>query len=134
MAAICHGPWTLVEADVVRGRKLTSWPSLKTDLRNAGAEWTDSEVVVDRNLISSRKPDDIPAFNREILKLFGQGKGTSRAQIVIGVSAKAGGTENNLVTIDAYGLTPLRPPQTKRTGRRLCCRRRCFTAPAARCE
>jgi protease I len=74
VAAICHGPWTIIETGAARGRKLTSWPSLKTDLRNAGAEWTDSEVVVDRNLISSRKPDDIPAFNREILKLFGQGK------------------------------------------------------------
>jgi protease I len=66
VAVICHGPWTLVEADVVRGRRLTSWPSLQTDLRNAGAEWVDAEVVVDTNgpgpLISSRKPDDLPAF------------------------------------------------------------------------
>jgi len=60
--AICHGPWTLVEADVVRGRKLTSWPSLKTDLKNAGANWVDQEVVCDRGLVTSRKPDDIPAF------------------------------------------------------------------------
>jgi len=60
--AICHGPWTLVEADVVRGRKLTSWPSVKTDLKNAGANWVDQEVVSDRGLITSRKPDDIPAF------------------------------------------------------------------------
>jgi protease I len=70
VAVICHGPWTLVEADVVRGRRITSWPSLKTDLRNAGAEWVDQEVVVDGNLVSSRKPDDIPAFNRETLQLF----------------------------------------------------------------
>lgn len=67
VAAICHAPWTLVEADVVRGRSLTSWPSLQTDLRNAGATWTDEEVVVDGNLITSRNPDDIPAFNRALL-------------------------------------------------------------------
>jgi protease I len=60
--AICHGPWTLVEADVVRGRKVTSWPSVKTDLKNAGATWVDQEVVSDRGIITSRKPDDIPAF------------------------------------------------------------------------
>ncbi|HKV48334.1 MAG TPA: type 1 glutamine amidotransferase domain-containing protein [Candidatus Acidoferrales bacterium] len=72
IAAICHGPWTLVEAGALKGRKMTSWPSLKTDLKNAGAEWTDQEVVVDRNLVSSRKPDDIPAFNREMIKLFGE--------------------------------------------------------------
>jgi protease I len=70
IAVICHGPWTLVEADVVRGRRITSWPSLKTDLRNAGANWVDQEVVVDGALVSSRKPDDIPAFNREMLHLF----------------------------------------------------------------
>ena len=66
VAAICHAPWTLVEADVVRGRQLTSWPSLQTDLRNAGATWEDREVVVDDNLITSRNPDDIPAFTREL--------------------------------------------------------------------
>ena len=66
VAAICHGPWTLIEADQVRGRHLTSWPSLKTDLRNAGAEWQDSEVVVDGNLITSRKPEDLDAFNKKI--------------------------------------------------------------------
>lgn len=68
VAAICHGPWTLIEADVVRGRNVTSWPSLKTDLRNAGAEWQDSEVVCDRGLITSRKPQDIPAFNKKIVE------------------------------------------------------------------
>jgi protease I len=73
VAAICHGPWTLIDAGVVRGRRLTSWPSLKTDLANAGAEWTDAEVVVDDGLVSSRKPQDIPAFNREMIKLFEQG-------------------------------------------------------------
>jgi len=66
VAAICHAPWTLIEADVVRDRHVTSWPSLKTDLRNAGATWEDREVVVDDNLITSRNPDDIPAFTREL--------------------------------------------------------------------
>ena len=66
VAAICHAPWTFVEADVVRGRTLTSWPSLRTDLRNAGATWEDREVVVDDNLITSRNPDDLPAFNRAL--------------------------------------------------------------------
>jgi protease I len=70
VAAICHAPWTLVEADVVRGRRLTSWPSLQTDLRNAGAEWVDETVVVDDNLVTSRKPDDLPAFCAEMVKLF----------------------------------------------------------------
>lgn len=72
VAVICHGPWTVIEAGAARERRIASWPSLKTDLRNAGAEWMDREVVVDNNLVSSRKPDDIPAFNREMLKLFGQ--------------------------------------------------------------
>jgi deglycase len=71
VAAICHGPWSVIEAGAARGRKIASWPSLKTDLRNAGAEWKDEEVVVDGNLVSSRNPDDIPAFNREMIKLFG---------------------------------------------------------------
>lgn len=67
VAAICHAPWTLVEADVVRGRKLTSWPSLATDIRNAGGEWVDERSVVDGNLITSRKPDDLPAFISALL-------------------------------------------------------------------
>lgn len=71
LAVICHGPWTLVEADVVRGRTLTSWPSLQTDLRNAGATWVDQEVVTDENLISSRNPDDLPAFSRTLLAALG---------------------------------------------------------------
>lgn len=74
VAAICHGPWTIIEAGAARGRRIASWPSLKTDLRNAGAEWIDQEVVVDGNLVSSRKPDDIPAFNREMIALFSKGK------------------------------------------------------------
>lgn len=72
VAAICHGPWTIIEAGAARGRRIASWPSLKTDLRNAGAEWVDQQVVVDGNLVSSRKPDDIPAFNPKIIDLFGQ--------------------------------------------------------------
>jgi protease I len=71
VAAICHAPWSLVEADVLKGRTVTSWPSLQTDLRNAGAEWKDQEVVVDGNLITSRKPDDLDAFNEAALKAFG---------------------------------------------------------------
>ncbi|WP_223653316.1 type 1 glutamine amidotransferase domain-containing protein [Hymenobacter psoromatis] len=66
VAAVCHGPWTLIEADAVRGKHLTSWPSLQTDLRNAGAHWQDAEVVVDGNLITSRKPEDLDAFNQKI--------------------------------------------------------------------
>ncbi len=70
IAAICHGPWTLIEAGAVNGRRMTSWPSLHTDLANAGAEWVDEEVVVDGNLVTSRKPDDIPAFNKAAMELF----------------------------------------------------------------
>ena len=73
VAAICHAPWTLIEADVVRGRTMTSWPSLQTDLRNAGAEWVDEEVVVDGNLITSRNPDDLPAFNGALLEALAHG-------------------------------------------------------------
>jgi deglycase len=70
MAVICHGPWVLVEAGVVRRKRLTSWPTLETDIRNAGGEWVDEEVVVDGNLVTSRQPDDIPAFNREMVRIF----------------------------------------------------------------
>jgi protease I len=70
VAAICHAPWTLIEADAVRGKTMTSWPSLQTDLRNAGAKWVDREVVDDKNLVTSRKPDDIPAFNKAMIELF----------------------------------------------------------------
>jgi len=70
VAAICHAPWTLIDAGVIAGRTLTSWPSLKTDLTNAGAEWVDREVVQDGNLVTSRKPDDIPAFNAKMVHLF----------------------------------------------------------------
>ena len=74
IAAICHGPWTLIDAGAVTGRKMTSWPSLKTDLRNAGAEWVDQEVVTDRGLVTSRKPDDLPAFNRKMIEEFAEGR------------------------------------------------------------
>ncbi len=70
IAAICHGPWTLIDAGGVRGKKMTSWPSLKTDLSNAGAKWIDEEVVADGELVTSRKPDDIPAFNKKIIEMF----------------------------------------------------------------
>lgn len=73
VAAICHGPWTLVEADAVRGRRMTSYPSIKTDLRNAGADWVDEEVVVDGGLITSRNPDDLPAFNRTLVEAIAEG-------------------------------------------------------------
>ena len=71
IGAICHGPWTLIEAGVAKARHMTSWPSLQTDLRNAGAEWTDDEVVVDGKLVTSRKPDDLPAFNAALAREIG---------------------------------------------------------------
>jgi hypothetical protein len=78
------GPWTPVEAYVVRGRTITSWPSLKTDLKNAGAEWVDREVVVDDGLVSSRKPEDLPAFNRKMIEEFGKGPQHNRSRCGIG--------------------------------------------------
>lgn len=74
VGVICHGPWTLVEADLVRGRRITSWPSLRTDIRNAGGDWVDEEVVVDQGLVSSRKPDDLPAFCAKIVEEFAEGE------------------------------------------------------------
>lgn len=74
VGAICHAPWTLIEAGVVEGRTLTSWPSLETDLRNAGAEWVDEEVHVDQGLVTSRKPDDIPAFSAKVIEEFVEGR------------------------------------------------------------
>ena len=74
VAVICHGPWTLVEADVLKGRTITSWPSLQTDIRNAGGTWVDEEVVVDEGLVSSRKPDDLPAFCAKVVEEFCEGR------------------------------------------------------------
>jgi protease I len=74
VAAICHGPWTLIETGMLQGKKVTSYHTLKTDLKNAGAEWVDEEVVVDNGLVTSRKPDDIPAFNKKIIEEFAEGR------------------------------------------------------------
>ncbi len=82
VAVICHGPWTLVEADVVKGRKLTSWPSLRTDIRNAGGEWVDAEVVVDQGLVSSRKPDDLPAFCAKMVEEIAEGEHAGQSRSV----------------------------------------------------
>jgi protease I len=87
VASICHGPWMLVEADVVRGRTLTSWPSLKTDIRNAGGTWVDEDVHVDQGLVTSRKPDDLSAFCRKMLEEFAEGRHERREA----VGATAGG-------------------------------------------
>ncbi|QDA60497.1 type 1 glutamine amidotransferase domain-containing protein [Hymenobacter jejuensis] len=81
VAAICHGPWTLIETGLVEGKKMTSWPSLQTDLRNAGAHWEDSEVVVDKGLITSRKPEDIPAFNKKIVEEILEGSHAPRVNV-----------------------------------------------------
>jgi protease I len=87
IAVICHGPWTLIEAGVVKGRRMTSWPTLQTDLRNAGAEWVDEEVVVDQGLVSSRKPDDLPAFNAKLVEEFAEGRHAESAQKAIHAEA-----------------------------------------------
>jgi protease I len=79
MAVICHGPWVLVEAGVARGRTLTSWPTLATDIRNAGGTWVDREVVVDDGIVTSRKPDDIPAFNEKMIEEFAEGRHEARS-------------------------------------------------------
>jgi protease I len=89
VAVICHGPWTLVEADVVRGRTLTSWPSLQTDIRNAGGTWVDEEVHVDRGLVSSRKPADLPAFSRKMVEEFAEGRHTDREMATAGSSSRS---------------------------------------------
>ena len=91
VATICHGPWSIIEAGVARGRKIASWPSLKTDLRNAGAEWIDEEAVVDKNLVSARNPDDIPAFNRAMIEHFSRSAPTNPA---IDTQASAAVTED----------------------------------------
>lgn len=91
VAAICHGPWTLIEAGVVRGKRMTSWPSLKTDLRNAGAEWVDEEVVVDNRLVTSRKPDDLPAFNRKFIEEIREGAHSPEGNRMAGQQAEHAG-------------------------------------------
>jgi len=91
VAAICHGPWTLIDAGAVDGRKLTSWPSLKTDLRNAGAEWVDAEVVVDAGLVTSRKPDDLPAFCARMIAQFAKGRHHAANGHQTGASAQSQG-------------------------------------------
>ena len=80
VGVICHGPWMLVETGVVRGRKVTSWPSIQTDIRNAGGNWVDEEVVVDNGLVTSRKPDDLPAFNKKIIEEIAEGRHEEQAQ------------------------------------------------------
>lgn len=80
VGVICHGPWMLVEAGVVRDRTVTSWPSLRTDIRNAGGNWVDEEVVVDQGLVTSRKPDDLPAFNEKIVEEFAEGRHAKQAE------------------------------------------------------
>jgi protease I len=82
VGVICHGPWTLIEADVLRGRTVTSWPSLQTDLRNAGAKWVDEEVVVDQGLVSSRNPDDLPAFCAKVVEEMCEGEHADQARSV----------------------------------------------------
>ena len=81
VAAICHGPQVLISANLVRGRKMTSWPAIKVDMRNAGANWVDQEVIVDNGLVSSRKPDDIPAFNKKMIEEFAEGRHAKQAQM-----------------------------------------------------
>ncbi len=88
IAAICHGPWTLIEANAVQGRRVTSWPSLRTDLKNAGAHWVDQEVVVDNGIVTSRKPDDIPAFNRKMIEEFAEGSHAQRQTYATGAASR----------------------------------------------
>jgi protease I len=80
VAAICHAPWVLIDAGVVKGRRLTSWPGIKTDVRNAGGDWVDEEVVCDQGLVTSRKPDDIPAFNDKMIEEFAEGRHEQQAE------------------------------------------------------
>jgi protease I len=87
LAVICHGPWVLVEAGVVRGRTLTSWPTLQTDIKNAGGNWVDKEVVVDDGIVTSRKPDDIPAFNKKMIEEFCEGRHEQRDTATVNAEA-----------------------------------------------
>jgi protease I len=85
VAAICHGPWVLIDAGVVRGRTLTSWPAIKNDVKNAGGKWVNEEVVVDNGLVTSRKPDDIPAFNKKMIEEFCEGRHEAMATVASAV-------------------------------------------------
>ena len=87
VGVICHGPWTLVEAGVLRGRRITSWPSLRTDIENAGGKWVDEEVVVDNGLVSSRRPDDLPAFCAKIVEEFAEGRHEGQRATPVGAHA-----------------------------------------------
>jgi len=82
VGVICHGPWMLVESGAVRGRNVTSWPSLQTDIRNAGGEWVDEQVVVDNGLVTSRKPDDLPAFNAKLVEEFAEGRHAKQSRSI----------------------------------------------------
>ena len=88
VGAICHGPWTLIDAGVVKGRKVTSYETIQTDLKNAGASWVDQEVVVDNGLVTSRKPDDLPAFNRKLIEEIAEGRHAGRAMAGASTSTK----------------------------------------------
>jgi len=88
IASICHGPWVLVEAGIVRDHTLTSWPTLKTDVRNAGGNWVDQEVVTDQGIVTSRKPDDIPAFNKKMIEEFAEGTHERRPLAASGAGAE----------------------------------------------
>jgi protease I len=98
VAAICHAPWTLIDAGVVDGRRMTSWPSLKTDLQNAGADWVDRDVVVDKGLVSSRKPADIPAFNKKMIETFAEGRQRPMFSVSIRSRSKPGTRQAEQVT------------------------------------
>jgi len=90
VGVICHGPWMLVETGVAKGRRVTSWPSLQTDLRNAGAEWVDEEVVVDNGLVTSRKPDDLPAFCAKVIEEIAEGARAARRRVAAAVRVRTG--------------------------------------------
>ena len=109
VGVICHGPWMLVETGVAKGRKVTSWPSLQTDLRNAGAEWVDQEVVVDNGLVTSRKPDDLPAFCAKILEEFAEGKHARKAPLTQGGLASLG-VRRMPPSPSGHGRRVARPP------------------------
>ena len=94
LAAICHGPWTLINAGVVKGRHLTSWPSLQVDLQNAGATWTDEEVVSQNGLVTSRKPADLPAFNRKLIEEIAEGVHAARTAAMMAAQPSGQGTGN----------------------------------------